>query len=104
MGSSTRHITHRPPPPGTTLGAHLHRLRLSHDPFCPWCRTTPEAMEHFLLQCPCFHSQHTALRSLLSTLAITTLDLSTLLAASGVHPSWQPTVLRLTYAFLRKTS
>ncbi|MPC39135.1 hypothetical protein E2C01_032657 [Portunus trituberculatus] len=35
----------------TTLNAHLHHLRLSHDPFCPWCRTTPEAMEHFLLQC-----------------------------------------------------
>ncbi|MPC87038.1 hypothetical protein E2C01_081886 [Portunus trituberculatus] len=31
-------------------------------------------------------------------------DLPTLLAASGVHPSWQPAVLRLTCAFLRKTS
>ncbi|MPC72724.1 hypothetical protein E2C01_067036 [Portunus trituberculatus] len=39
-----------------TLSAHLHRLRLSHDPFCPWCRTTPETMEHFLFQCPRFHS------------------------------------------------
>ncbi|MPC89613.1 hypothetical protein E2C01_084567 [Portunus trituberculatus] len=48
----------------TMLSAHLHRLRLSHDPFCPWCRTTPEAMEHFLLQCPRFHSKHTALRIL----------------------------------------
>ncbi|MPC51600.1 hypothetical protein E2C01_045449 [Portunus trituberculatus] len=42
----------------TTLSAHLHRLRLSRDPFCPWCRTTPEAMEHFLLQCPRFHSTY----------------------------------------------
>ncbi|MPC76085.1 hypothetical protein E2C01_070489 [Portunus trituberculatus] len=41
--------------------------------------------------------------SLLSALAITTLDLPTLLAASGVHCSWQPAVLRLTCAFLRKT-
>ncbi|MPC50570.1 hypothetical protein E2C01_044399 [Portunus trituberculatus] len=65
--------------------------------------TTPETMEHFLLQCPDFHSQHTALCSWLSTLAITTLDLPTPLAASGVHPSWQPAVLRLTYAFLKKT-
>ncbi|MPC83681.1 hypothetical protein E2C01_078396 [Portunus trituberculatus] len=55
------------------LGAHLPCLRLSRDPFCPWCMTTPEAMEHFLLQCPRFHSQHTALR----ILAITTLDLPT---------------------------
>ncbi|MPC11030.1 hypothetical protein E2C01_003683 [Portunus trituberculatus] len=36
-------------------------------------------MEHFLLQCPRFHSQHTALRSRsrLSALAITTLDMPT---------------------------
>ncbi|MPC81011.1 hypothetical protein E2C01_075611 [Portunus trituberculatus] len=47
----------------TTLSAHLHRLRLSRDPFCPWCKTTPEAMEHFLIQCPRFHSQHTSLCS-----------------------------------------
>ncbi|MPC85893.1 hypothetical protein E2C01_080692 [Portunus trituberculatus] len=84
------------------LSAHLHRLHLSRDPFCPWCRTTPEVMEHFLLQCPRFHSQHIALRSWLSALAITTLDLPILLVASGVHPSWQPAVLRLTCAFLRK--
>ncbi|MPC40407.1 hypothetical protein E2C01_033964 [Portunus trituberculatus] len=62
------------------LSAPLHRLRLSRDPYCPWCRTTSEAMEHFLLQCPHFHSQHTVLRSWLSTLTITTLDL----------PSWRP--------------
>ncbi|MPC47599.1 hypothetical protein E2C01_041350 [Portunus trituberculatus] len=42
----------------TTLSAHLHHLRLSRDPFCPWCRTAPEAMEHFLLQCPHFHSTY----------------------------------------------
>ncbi|MPC97823.1 hypothetical protein E2C01_093158 [Portunus trituberculatus] len=47
----------------------------------------PEAMQHFLLHCPRFHSQHTALRSRLSALAITTLDLPTRLSASGVHPS-----------------
>ncbi|MPC95220.1 hypothetical protein E2C01_090421 [Portunus trituberculatus] len=34
-------------------------------------------MEHFLLQCPRFHSQHTALRSQLSALAIITLDITT---------------------------
>ncbi|MPC74730.1 hypothetical protein E2C01_069104 [Portunus trituberculatus] len=71
----------------TTLSAHLHHLHLSCDPFCPWCRTTPEPMEHFLLQCPRLLSQHTALISQLSTLAITTLNLPTLLAASGTHPS-----------------
>ncbi|MPC59296.1 hypothetical protein E2C01_053312 [Portunus trituberculatus] len=74
----------------TTLIAHLDHLCLSCDSFCPWYRTTPEAMEHFLLQCPRFLSRHTALRSRLSALAITTLDLHTLLAASGVHLSWLP--------------
>ncbi|MPC41404.1 hypothetical protein E2C01_034994 [Portunus trituberculatus] len=77
-----------------------HRQRLSRDHFCPWCRTFPDAMENFLLQCPRFHPQHTALHSRLSALAITTLDLPTLLVASVVHPSWQPAVLRLTCAFL----
>ncbi|MPC76415.1 hypothetical protein E2C01_070825 [Portunus trituberculatus] len=47
----------------TTLSALLHRLRRSRDHFCPWCRTIPEAMEHFLLHCPRLLSQHTALRS-----------------------------------------
>ncbi|MPC41405.1 hypothetical protein E2C01_034995 [Portunus trituberculatus] len=37
---------------------------------------------------PGFHSQYTALRSRLTALAITTLDLPTLLAASGVYLSW----------------
>ncbi|MPC51810.1 hypothetical protein E2C01_045663 [Portunus trituberculatus] len=71
---------------------------------CAQGGTTPEAMEHFLLQCPHFHSQHTALRSWVSALAITTLNLPNLLVASGVHPSWQLAVLCLTCAFLRKTS
>ncbi|MPC47146.1 hypothetical protein E2C01_040882 [Portunus trituberculatus] len=45
----------------TTLSAHLHCLRLSHDLFCPWCRTSSETTEHFLLHCPHFHSHRTAL-------------------------------------------
>ncbi|MPC86084.1 hypothetical protein E2C01_080898 [Portunus trituberculatus] len=68
-----------------------------------YCRTTLETIEHFLLQCLRFYSHHTALCSRLSALAITTLDLPTLLAASVVHPSRQPAVLSLTSAFLRKT-
>ncbi|MPC61440.1 hypothetical protein E2C01_055512 [Portunus trituberculatus] len=87
----------------TTLRAHLHRLRLSPDPFCPWCRTTPETIEHFLLQSLRFHNHHTAVRSRLFAIAITTLDLPTLLGASGIHPSRQTAFLSLTCAFLRKT-
>ncbi|MPC40071.1 hypothetical protein E2C01_033623 [Portunus trituberculatus] len=88
----------------TILSDHLHRLHLSPDPFCPWCRTTPETIEHFLLQCPRFHYHHTARRSRLSALTITTLNLPTPWRPQGVHPSQQPSVLRLTCAFLRKTS
>ncbi|MPC99244.1 hypothetical protein E2C01_094646 [Portunus trituberculatus] len=62
---------------------------------------TPETIEHFLLQCPHFHSHHTALRSWFSVLTTTILDL---LVASGIHPSQQPAVLHLTCAFLRKTA
>ncbi|MPC66392.1 hypothetical protein E2C01_060539 [Portunus trituberculatus] len=84
----------------TMLSTHLHCLRPSPDPVLgvglplrPW-------------NISCFNAhastQHTALRSQLSALAITTLDLPTLLVASGVHPSWQHAVLRLTCAFLTK--
>ncbi|MPC53845.1 hypothetical protein E2C01_047747 [Portunus trituberculatus] len=62
------------------------------------CLVTPSASGVRLPLRPwnisCFNAhastQHTGLRSWLSTLAITTLDLPTLLAASGVYPSWQP--------------
>ena len=87
----------------TKLTAHLHRLRLSPDPYCPWCRTVPETIEHFLLQCPRFHSQRVLLRSQLVALNVHTFDLPTLLAAAGVHPTQQHAVIRLTCAFLRKT-
>ncbi|MPC79152.1 hypothetical protein E2C01_073666 [Portunus trituberculatus] len=78
-----------------TLGDALRTTSMS--------QTIPETIEHFLLYCPRFYFHRTALRSQLSALGITTLDLPTLLAASGVHPSRQPAVLHLTCAFLRKT-
>ncbi|MPC71597.1 hypothetical protein E2C01_065879 [Portunus trituberculatus] len=69
-----------------TLSAHLHRLRLFPDHFCPWCRTTSETTEHFLLHCPRFHTHHTALRSRLSALAITTLHLPPFLRPLAFTP------------------
>ncbi|KAG0714449.1 hypothetical protein GWK47_014121 [Chionoecetes opilio] len=87
----------------TTLTAHLHRLRLSPDPHCPWCMNFLETIEHFLLQCPHFHSHRVVLQSQLLALNVTTFDLPTLLAAAGVPPSRQHAVIRLTCAFLRKT-
>ncbi|MPC40036.1 hypothetical protein E2C01_033591 [Portunus trituberculatus] len=76
------------------------------NPTWPLSRSAPSA-ELFLLHCPRFHSHRTALQSRLSPLSITTLDLPTLVAASGVHPSRQPATLRLSgldRIFLRKTS
>ncbi|KAG0730296.1 Amidophosphoribosyltransferase [Chionoecetes opilio] len=88
----------------TTLTVHLHRLRQSPDPHCSWCRKVSETIEHFLLQCPRFHSHRVVLRSQLLTLNVTTCDLPTLLAGGGWRPpSWQHAVIRLTCAFLRKT-
>ncbi|MPC86507.1 hypothetical protein E2C01_081337 [Portunus trituberculatus] len=65
----------------TTFSTHLHLLRLSPDPFCPCCRTILETIKQFLLHWQRFHSHRTALRSRLSALGITTLDLPTLLVA-----------------------
>ncbi|KAG0728860.1 hypothetical protein GWK47_031603 [Chionoecetes opilio] len=45
-----------------------------------------EIIEHFLLQCPRFHSHHVLLRSQLLTLNITTFELPTLLAGAGLPP------------------
>ncbi|MPC73545.1 hypothetical protein E2C01_067877 [Portunus trituberculatus] len=30
---------------------------VSRDPFCPWCRNTPEAMEYFLSKIPSNHAK-----------------------------------------------
>ncbi|KAG0693728.1 piRNA biogenesis protein EXD1 [Chionoecetes opilio] len=42
----------------------------SPDPHCPWCRNVSETIEHFLLQCPRFHSHRVVLRSQLLTLNV----------------------------------
>ncbi|XP_045107993.1 uncharacterized protein LOC123502793 [Portunus trituberculatus] len=86
----------------TRLTAHLHRLGLSPDPYCPWCRTVEETIEHFLLHCPRFHSHRVVLHDHLVALGVSTFDLPTLLAAAGVHSSHQAAVLRLTCVFLKK--
>ena len=87
----------------TTLTAHLHRLNLAHDPYCPWCLNTPENIQHFILECPRFHSHRVMLREQLLALEVNSFDLPTLLGAAGVPPPRQSAVIRLTCAFLRKT-
>ncbi|MPC76413.1 hypothetical protein E2C01_070823 [Portunus trituberculatus] len=87
----------------TRLTAHLHRLHISPDLYCPWCPTVPETIKHFLLECPRFYSHRTVLRTQLLTLGMNTFDMPTLLGATGVHPSRQSTVICLTCAFLKKS-
>ncbi|MPC36232.1 hypothetical protein E2C01_029681 [Portunus trituberculatus] len=62
------------------------------------CLVIPIALSYCIF-CSAAHtseySHRTALRSQLFVLGITTFDLPTLLAASGVHPSRQPAVLRV---------
>ena len=77
----------------TRLSTHLYRLRLSFDPYCPWCRNLGETIEHLMLQCPRSYSHRILLRSQLLAQNIVTLDLPTLLGAVGVHPSRQSAVI-----------
>ncbi|MPD01726.1 hypothetical protein E2C01_097266 [Portunus trituberculatus] len=54
----------------TRLTSHLHRLGLSPDPYCPWCRMVEETIEHFLLHCSRFHSHCVLLRDHLVALGV----------------------------------
>ncbi|XP_069167966.1 gastrula zinc finger protein XlCGF8.2DB-like [Procambarus clarkii] len=45
------------------LAAHLHRLRLVDSPYCQWCPTQEDTVEHLLLHCPRFHSARVRLQS-----------------------------------------
>ncbi|MPC56035.1 hypothetical protein E2C01_049984 [Portunus trituberculatus] len=96
----------------------IARLRLDHTTLSATCTAyvclvTPSALgvglplrpwniSYFSAHASTLNTLHYTSR--LSALAITTLNLPTLLATLGIHRSWQPVVLRLTCAFLRKTS
>lgn len=58
----------------TRLTAHLHRLSIAPDPYCPWCPNTPETIHHFLLECPRFHSLRVVLRDRLRALGVISFD------------------------------
>ncbi|MPC95148.1 hypothetical protein E2C01_090345 [Portunus trituberculatus] len=75
-----------------------------HNPYCPWCISIPETMNHFMLECPRFHSHRVVLQKQLCALGVTTFDLPTLLGATGIDSSRQSAVLCLTCAFLNKTN
>ncbi|MPC81537.1 hypothetical protein E2C01_076159 [Portunus trituberculatus] len=88
----------------TRLTTHLQRMSLAPDPYCPWCISIPETMNHFMLECPRFHLHRVVLQEELRALGVTTFDLPTLLGATGIDSSWQSAVLCLICAFLNKTN
>ena len=45
----------------THLITHMKRLGMTDAPYCPWCPTQPDTLEHLLLHCPHHHSHHLAL-------------------------------------------
>ena len=44
------------------LRAHLFKIRCSDSPLCEFC-TTPETVDHFLLECPAYNQHRTYLRT-----------------------------------------
>lgn len=82
------------------LQAHKHRLRLVDSPYCSWCQTQEETVEHFLLLCPRFHSLRTTLRSRLSNLGVRQLTLAILLDGAGFGPPLRSLILHETAHFL----
>ncbi|KAL7281403.1 hypothetical protein ACG7TL_004716 [Trametes sanguinea] len=64
------------------LGLHLHRIGKADSPVCPSCRSAPETVAHFLLQCPS-HRRHRA--PLARACPGANLSLKHLLASTVVH-------------------
>ncbi|KAG0720432.1 Beta-parvin [Chionoecetes opilio] len=65
--------------------------------------TSLETIEHFLLQCPRFHSHHVVLHSQLLTLNVSTCDLPTLLAGAGLPPCGSMHSGRIVYIWAHDT-
>ncbi|KAG0729493.1 Ketohexokinase [Chionoecetes opilio] len=66
-------------------------------------RNVSETIEHFLLQCPRFHSHHVVLRSQLLTLNVATFDLPTLLGGAGLLPCGSMHSGRIVYIWAHDT-
>ena len=83
------------------LAAHLYRLHLVPSPYCKWCISQEESVEHFLLQCPRFYSLRTILSNCLSTLGVQILTLPVLLSGHGLSEDVREKALKFTFDFLR---
>ncbi|XP_069180130.1 uncharacterized protein [Procambarus clarkii] len=68
----------------TCLAAHLYRLRLVDSPYCQWCPTQEDTVEH-LLYCPRFHSARVRLQSAVRRLNIPRLTVPVLLDGAGAR-------------------
>nr|XP_053638134.1 uncharacterized protein LOC128692832 [Cherax quadricarinatus] len=82
------------------LVAHLYRLQMMDSPYCPWCPSQPETVEHFLLWCPHYHFAQTTLRVALRTLGVHTFTLPVLLNGEGFRPLDYQEILACSCSFL----
>ncbi|XP_069156510.1 uncharacterized protein [Procambarus clarkii] len=89
----------------TCLAAHLHRLRLVDSPYCQWCPTQEDTLEHLLLHCPRFHSARVRLQSAVRRLNIPCLTVPVLLdGADARDEDVRHDILRHTFRFIRHVS
>ncbi|KAF8578136.1 hypothetical protein K439DRAFT_1362936 [Ramaria rubella] len=73
------------------LAKYLHHIHKLPSPLCPICHTVEETVFHFIMRCPGYSHQHTALRLKLSRDAFT---LSKLLS----EPNTVPHLIQYVYA------
>ena len=86
----------------TRLNAHLHRLRLTDSPDCPWCPTQQDTPEHLLLHCPRHHSHRVMLLHSLSALHIHRPTVADLLGGT-LDLGLAFRILKFTRVFLKKS-
>ncbi len=82
------------------LEAHLYRLHLTPTPYCQWCLTEAETIEHFLLVCPRHFSHRTVLRAGVAALGAA-FSIPVILGGKGLDDQGRRKIRRLTESFLR---
>ena len=85
------------------LNAHVHRLGMILSPDCPWCRGTPETIDHFLLHCPRHYSHRTHLRHSLAALGIHNITSEFLLGSEQLPDTTNFKIIHFLQKFLKET-
>jgi ribonuclease HI len=87
----------------TRLNKHLHRMKITNDPYCRWCHNQEEDIEHLILHCPRFHSSRTKLKEALRKIKVINPNINLLFTGADLSPTEKFYSLRHTKIFLRKT-